>query len=237
MKIEGITVNGVHSYYRHRLRLLKRSVGSAPKDDCTERVPFSSVTYDFGSVCGRQSYGERTLNYKFELLCFHKKRAQDKIINILEWLHWTGRKDLYDDLLPDHHYEVREPTVNWEEKHGIYTFSVSFKANPYIKPNSNKMYTADTVNFPDIDGDGIVNGSDATLVLNAYTKLLAGEDPELTDAQLIAADADTDGKITASDASLVLAFYTDVSSGKYDNTPSGWAEFLNNEKGKDKGVI
>ena len=237
MKIEGITVNGVHSYYRHGLRLLKRSVGSAPKDDCTERVPFSSVTYDFGSVCGRQSYGERTLNYKFELLCFHKKRAQDKVIGILEWLHWTGRKDLYDDLLPDHHYEVREPTVNWDENHGIYTFSVSFKAAPYIKPNSNKMYTADTVNFPDIDGDGIVNGSDATLVLNAYTKLLAGEDPELNESQLRAADADMDGKITASDAALVLAFYTDVSSGKYDNTPGGWAEFLNNEKGKNKGVI
>lgn len=237
VKIEGITVNGVHSYYRHELRILKRSVSSAPKDDYTERVPFSSVTYDFGSVCGQQSYGERTLTYKFELLCFHKKRAQDKIISILEWLHWTGRKDLYDDLLPDHHYEVREPTVNWEEKHGIYTFSVTFKANPYIKPNSNKKYTADTVNFPDIDGDGIVIGSDATLVLDAYTKLLAGEDPELTESQLRAADADMDGMITGSDASLVLRFYTAVSSGKYDNTPGGWAEFLNDEQNTDKGVI
>lgn len=237
MKIEGITVNGVHSYYRHGLRILKRLVSSAPKDDYTERVPFSSVTYDFGSVCGQQSYGERTLTYKFELLCFHKRRAQDKIISILEWLHWTGRKNLYDDLLPDYHYEVREPTVNWEEKHSIYTFSVTFKANPYIKPNSNKKYTADTVNFPDIDGDGIVVGSDATLVLDAYTKLLAGEDPGLTESQLRAADADMDGVITGSDASLVLRFYTAVSSGKYDNTPGGWAEFLNDEQNTDKGVI
>ena len=208
MKIEGITVNGVHSYYRHGLRILKRSVGSAPKDDYTERVPFSSVTYDFGSVCGQQSYGERTLTYKFELLCFHKRRAQDKIVSILEWLRWTERKNLYDDLLPDYHYEVREPTVNWEAKHGIYTFSVTFKANPYIKPNSNKKYTAGTVNFPDIDGDGIVTGSDATMILNAYTTILSGGDPELTESQLRAADADMDGMITGSDAALVLNFYT-----------------------------
>lgn len=237
MKIEGITVNGVHSYYRHGLRMLKRSVSAAPKDDYTERVPFSSVTYDFGSVCGRQSYSERTLTYRFELLCLHKRRAQDKIISILEWLHWTGRKDLYDDLLPDYHYEVREPTVNWEEKHGVYTFSVTFKANPYIKPDSNKKYTADTVNFPDVDGDGIVLGNDATMILNAYTKLLSGVDPGLDERQLRAADADMDGIITGNDATLTLSFYAAVSSGKYDNTPGGWAEFLNDIEEKDKGVI
>lgn len=237
MKIEGITVNGVHSYYRYGLRILKRSVSAASKDDYTERVPFSSVTYDFGSVCGRQSYGERTLTYKFELLCFHKRRAQDKIMSILEWLHWTGRKDLYDALLPDYHYEVREPTVSWEEKHGIYTFSVTFKANPYIKPNSNKKYTADTVNFPDVNGNGVVDGSDATLILNAYTKLAAGEDPGLDEHQMKAADADMNGKITGSDSALVLKFYTAVSSGKYENDPGGWAEFLNDEKNTDKGVI
>lgn len=236
MKIEGITVNGAHSYYRHGLRMLKRSASAAPKDDYTERVPFSSVTYDFGSVCGQQSYGERTLTYKFELFCFHKKRAQDKIISILEWLHWTGRKDLYDDLLPDYHYEVREPTVNWDENHGIYTFSVTFKASPHIMPNSNKKYTADTVNFPDINGDGVVDASDSSLILSAYTKMISGEDSGLTKAQMQAADADMDGKITASDSSLVLRFYTSTLSGKYENSPSGWAEFLNDVKGK-KGVI
>ncbi len=129
-------------------------------------------------------------------------------MSILEWLRWTERKNLYDDLLPDYHYEVREPTVNWEAKHGIYTFSVTFKANPYIKPNSNKKYTAGTVNFPDIDGDGIVTGSDATMILNAYTTILSGGDPELTESQLRAADADMDGMITGSDAALVLNFYT-----------------------------
>ncbi|MCM1008838.1 MAG: dockerin type I domain-containing protein [Ruminococcus flavefaciens] len=237
MKIEGITVNGVHSYYRHGLRILKRSASAAPKDDYTERVPFSSVTYDFGSVCGRQSYGERTLSYKFELLCFHKRRAQEKIMAILEWLHWTGRKELYDDLLPDYHYEVREPTVNWEEKHGIYTFSVTFKANPHIMPNSNKKYTADTVNFPDVTGDGIVDGTDATLILNAYTNIISGKDPGFSERQMQAADADMDGAITGMDSTLVMQFYTAAMSGEYENSPGGWAEFLNDVKEKNKGVI
>lgn len=158
-------------------------------------------------------------------------------MGILEWLHWTGRKELYDDLLPDYHYEVREPTVNWEEKHGIYTFSVTFKASPYIVPNSNKKYTADTVNFPDVNGDGIVDGTDATLILNAYTKLLSGEDPGLNERQMKAADADMDGAVTGIDATLVMQFYTAAMSGEYENSPGGWAKFLNDVKEKNKGVI
>lgn len=234
MKIEGITVNGVHSYYRHGLRLLKRSVSTAPKDDYTERVPFSSVTYDFGSVCGKQSYGERTLTYKFELLCFHKRRAQEKIMGILEWLHWTGQKELYDNILPDYHYEVREPEVSWSENHGIYTFSMTFKASPYIVPNSNKRYAS--VIFPDVNGDGIVDSSDSSAILAAYTKISLGEDPELTPQQMKAADADMDGKITAADASLVLRFYTAAQMGEYENSPSGWQKFID-DISEYEGVI
>ncbi|MDE5583121.1 MAG: hypothetical protein K2J08_05410, partial [Ruminococcus sp.] len=79
---EGITINEKHSFYRYGLRLLKRSVGNAPKDEYTERVPFSSVTYDFSGIYGR-SFGERTLAYQLEFICFDKKKSQDRIVDIL----------------------------------------------------------------------------------------------------------------------------------------------------------
>jgi hypothetical protein len=50
--IKGITVNGSHSYYNFGLRMLKRSIGSPPKDEHLERVPYSNVTYDFDELFG-----------------------------------------------------------------------------------------------------------------------------------------------------------------------------------------
>lgn len=75
--IAGITVNGKHSFYDFGLRMLTRSIDTPQKDVIKERVPYSSVTYDFSAIFG-ESYGERTTSYKFEYLCTHARRAQNK---------------------------------------------------------------------------------------------------------------------------------------------------------------
>ena len=77
---EGIFVNGAHSYGTHGLSCLKRNIGEPPKDEYTERVPYSNVLYDFGGLYGDQTYGERRLSYTFEFVCFHRNMAQDKIM-------------------------------------------------------------------------------------------------------------------------------------------------------------
>lgn len=233
----ALTIGNINTYYSLGLKMLKRSIGAAPKDNYKERVPFSSVTYDFGSVCGKQSYGERTLTYKFELMCFHIRRAQDIVLRIIEAFHWEGRRKLIDSLLPDHYFMVSEPAVSFEEKHGIYTFTMTFQAEPAMYPNGNRIYTADTINFPDINGDGIVDGTDASLILAAAGELAAGRPSGLTPEQERSADADMDGMITASDATLAQKFYAAAMLGTYANTPAGFAEFFNDWKNTGKGVI
>lgn len=174
---EEFSVNGVHSYHTFGLRILKRKIGSAPKDGMTERVPFSSVTHDFSRIYGRQSYGERILSYELEFVCMNRKTAQERIINILKKLKRDGRKNLYNGLLCSYHYEVREPEIDFSENHGVYTFSIKFPANPEIKPNM-------SVILPDVDGDGLVNSADASIILDAYSKISTGEKNGLTWEQL-----------------------------------------------------
>lgn len=65
----------------------------------------------------------------------------------------------------------------------------------------------------DVDENGIITGSDATIALTAYTKLSSFRDHGLTDTQFAAADANGDGIITGSDATLILNYYTLISSG------------------------
>lgn len=232
--IKGITVNGSHSYYSFGLRMLKRSIGSPPKDEHLERVPYSNITYDFDELFGNSSYGERQLIYQFDLMQRHGRSVEDRLVRIINSLHWKGRKELYDDLLPNYYFEVREPNVSYTEDHGIYKLTAVFMASPAMLPkNSKKKYNPSNVVIPDVDGNGIVDNRDASMILNAYTGSIV-----LTPEQADAADADRNGIIDGRDASLVTAFYVKASAGAYDglSVPEAWAAFMNEKIGDEGGV-
>lgn len=224
--IEGFTVKNRHTWRHFRLRVLSRRIGAAPKDDHTERAPYSNLTADYDEVYGGASYGERKLNYMLEFLCSDKHLAQTQLVAILRFFHWTGRADLYDDLLPDYHFEVREPAVEFEEDHGVYTISMVFPASPGIVPNVIRRYTVDDVHYPDVNGDGRVNANDAAMILTAAANIGAKRPSGLTPEQEKLADADMDGRITANDAALVERFAAACGARQAENTPEGWAAYL-----------
>lgn len=243
---EGFFVNETHSFYTCGMRMLSRDIGDAPKDEYIERVPFSNVTYDFGRLYGSPTYGERTLTYVLEFICFDKKIAQDKIMNLKKRLKWNDRKKLYDDLFPDYYFEVREPSLSVTENHGIYNIKVIFKACPEMKSIAPFTFPGigvipgvlpDNIAFPDVDGDGKVDVSDASAILAAYGKLSTGQPSGLSETQEKAADANMDGSIDSSDAALVQAFYSQISIGNYPGTKEGWRKFLTDLKAKREEAI
>ncbi|MBQ1519032.1 MAG: leucine-rich repeat protein [Ruminococcus sp.] len=63
----------------------------------------------------------------------------------------------------------------------------------------------------DVNGNGIVDGIDASAILSAYTAASVGKD---TDIDVILADYDYNGIINAVDASAVLTRYAELSAGK-----------------------
>lgn len=230
--IKGITVNGKHTFYAFGLRMLKRNIGSAPKDEHLERVPFSNITYNFDELFGKKSYGERKLSYEFEFIERRIEQAEDKVIGLINWLHWDGSLDLYDDYYPNYHFSVREPDVDCTEKHGLYTLKLVFKAAPAMIPNPNKMkYNAANITIPDVNGDGAVNATDSSMILTAYTNIQSGQPSGLTAEQEKAADANMDGAINAMDSSMVLDFYSkrQQTNGPYAgmSLEAAWAAYLN----------
>lgn len=76
----------------------------------------------------------------------------------------------------------------------------------------------------DVDGNGAIDASDASVVLAEYALRQTGGNSSLTPAQEKAADVNGDGVIDASDASNILAYYAHVSTGG-KNT---FEEFLKN---------
>ena len=66
----------------------------------------------------------------------------------------------------------------------------------------------------DVDGNGKINSSDASLVLMEYSALSTTGISKLSERQKKAADVNGDNSVNASDASKILAYYAAVSTGK-----------------------
>lgn len=91
---------------------------------------------------------------------------------------------------------------------------------------SHKEYTLHLgLMMGDVTCDGIISGSDATMVLVEYTLLSSSDNPNLTFStyQNHAADVTLDGIITGSDATKILQYYTMISSNP-DVVPD-WDKF------------
>ena len=65
----------------------------------------------------------------------------------------------------------------------------------------------------DVNGDGMVDSSDASLVLTEYALISTGGNGNFSESVKKLADFDKDGTIDSSDASLILAYYAHVSTG------------------------
>ena len=95
--------------------------------------------------------------------------------------------------------------------------------------------------FPDLDDDGFITSSDASIVTDFYSKASSGEytndisgwnqyisDKSGATQSVVFPDVDGDGIITSSDASIISDFYSKASSGKYTNNINGWEQYISN---------
>lgn len=111
--------------------------------------------------------------------------------------------------------------------------SESSRLRIYITNNRNAKYVLKDIEISDeivevkiplgdVDNDGSVNSSDASLVLAEYAALSTNGTPVLNEKQKKPADVNGDETIDASDASLILAFYAYISTGGTETDMEKW---------------
>ena len=118
----------------------------------------------------------------------------------------TGCKDieqlkLYADSLWD--------SGNTVEYGGEFAVRYSSTADSF----ASKSLFAKAYEKGDVNGDGSVDASDATMILRHYTLLLSEKDGCIPEQFIEYADYDKSGTVDASDATLVLRVYTERLSG------------------------
>lgn len=83
-------------------------------------------------------------------------------------------------------------------------------SEPVLNTSSNQN---ENISRGDLNGDGLVNATDATIVLVEYSSVSTGALPSFSDELTAAADLNNDNSIDSSDASLILSYYSYISTG------------------------
>lgn len=241
--INGITWHGMHSQLDFGATLIERDTNFPEKERITERVPYSSVTYDFTELYGKASYPERELKYKFVIsdergIHYLKKRV-DKF---KKWLYNPiSKSELYEDKETEYHFKAVCTQITENYTHPVKCeITVTFKADPYRMPSVPPERTAIPISdcrYPDIDGDGRVTAADASMILEAAANIGAGHPSGLTPEQELLADTNRDGIIDATDAAFVQQFVAQCGAGIWTDSESGWTDFINYNLDKMSEVL
>lgn len=116
-------------------------------------------------------------------------------------------------------FSMTSPHIAGSGKEGSYAFAPDYTSAEFAGKYPISLTDYDPENDKiicktgDVNGDGYVDASDATLVLRAYTLNISGKDCNLSDEQMNAADINGDKTVDASDATHILRYYTMLLSG------------------------
>lgn len=137
--IDQLIVGNKASYDDFEASVKERHIGAAPKKSVKETVPFSNVTYDFSAINGEIYWGERSLEYVFEITGDTPEEMEAKKGVFLSWIMNIKEEELHDPFIRGYHfiatYEDVDPDDSEVEKT---TLTVTFTAYPYMISNEIK---------------------------------------------------------------------------------------------------
>ncbi|MDE5564042.1 MAG: hypothetical protein K2I93_02710 [Oscillospiraceae bacterium] len=236
----GIRWNGKHSQTDFRATVTSRDIGMPEKKRYLESVPYSNVTYDFSALYGAQTYNRRTLKYEFTISSKRGwKHLRSRVQAFINWLYEPqGTAELRDSTDPEYHFNAElVSAVPSFLLPNLAKIAVTFEADPYRIPNENQAYPIDPELFPDVNGYGLANASDAAIILIAAANIGSGDPSGLTPEQERRADANRDGVINVIDAALVEEFSAYCGATGHANDPAGWTAFLNRKQRRKPEVL
>lgn len=141
MMMDGITVNGLHSYRDFGLYISKRVIGLPEKKSVRDTVPYMNGYWDFTTLLGPPTWGSRPLSYTFDIVentIQGMDRARDAVVN---WLLNAHETEIHDDSIPDYHFIGSYDDNDMSEDGEAAEFTVKFLCHPFKLANFETMLT------------------------------------------------------------------------------------------------
>lgn len=165
----------------------------------------SDILICYGYHIG-EYYNPETEKYEYSYSESELSAAYDSIYNTLAGWYGEGTECAEN-------YGVSKG-YEWDTEYGQIWFV--FGMNMWGSDGVNKItlscsdFSILEKNLGDVDNDGIINASDASVILEDYANTSSGG---ISSLDMDIADVDNDGHTDASDSSLILAYYAYISSG------------------------
>lgn len=207
---EGIKINGLHSFIDFDLTVASRTINLPEKTSIRKTVPFMNGFYDYSKINGAVCWGEREIEYTFDIVGDTVEQMDAKRTEVVNWLCNLHDVDIYDDTIPDYHFHGSYDNSSQAEDGEKSELTVTFVCYPFMIANEpTQMY---------ISGDfTVINKGQpvramlkttqaATITIgNMSQSVPAGE----TELAIIFPNGETKGHISSGSVSL-LSWKTEV---------------------------
>lgn len=167
---EGIRINNKHSYGDFGLYLKSRNIGLPEKKSIRQTVPFMNGYYDFSALNSAPAWGERIIEYSFEVTNENTVDLDFFVSYLMDWLGNVHDADIYDDTTYGYHWHgsYEEADVKWDDS-GLYAeITVSFVVHPFKIADAPTVHTMTagtyTINNTGMAVAPIVKSSDAAAI-------------------------------------------------------------------------
>lgn len=132
---KGIIIKGKHSYNDFGLEIGERNISFPQINRITESVPYQNGEYDFSSLNGEITYGNRDIKYSFDIAELTTEEMEIQKDKISMWLNNIIDEDILDDYIQDYHFKGSLKKIDWKEDFGSATLEITFSVHPYKYSN------------------------------------------------------------------------------------------------------
>lgn len=138
---EGIKINGLHSFIDFDLTIASRQIDLPPKTSIRKTVPFMNGFYDYSKINGAVCWGERQIQYTFDIVGETVEQMDTKRTEVVNWLCNLHDVDIYDDTIPDYHFHGSFDSISQAEDGEKSELTVTFICYPFMIANEpTEMY-------------------------------------------------------------------------------------------------
>lgn len=132
---EGIKINGKHTFVDFDLAISNRAINLPPKTNIRKTVPFMNGYYDYSKINGAECWGERQIQYTFDIIAETVEKMDFKRTEVINWLCSLHDVDIYDDTIPDYHFHGSFDSIGQNEDAEKDELTVTFTCYPFMIAN------------------------------------------------------------------------------------------------------
>lgn len=132
---EGITINGKHSFVDFGLNISSRKIDLPPKNSIRKTIPYMSGFYDFTTLNGVTTFGERPISYTFDIIGATVEEMDRKRTEVVNWFCNMHDVDIYDDTIPDYHFHGSYDSPSQNEDGEKDELTITFVCYPFMIAN------------------------------------------------------------------------------------------------------